>query len=498
MNAMKTLKLLSALSFLVQASAGSLQAAFESIGAGARPLAMGNAFTAVADDAHAVYYNPAGLPQVRRPEITAGYGKLFSGLKDSSNLGAGFIAAAQPLRQGSWGTAGMGWLSLNLQDAYREDSLLLSYGKETFAGLFLGGSAKLLKRSFGSDPYTRADPLFQRYGQNTTNYSFDFGLLYRPDPSYSFGFAVKDFNRPDVALAGGEKLPLEFRGGFGYHQRQLSFDAEISRKDKDTGVSMGLEKWLASVLALRAGINVGSRNKREIGTGIGYKGGYFGLDYSFTFPLAGVESTAGSHRFSLTVRFGKAPEKARWEFEEEGSREVNALLEQKSAQIDALEKELEELKELNQSGKVEANWTRQQIKRLEDKIRGQESQQLDEMKDRMVESKLETQKLKRQLELMEERLRKLSEQNRRPAPRPAKPAQPAPAPAAPDAASSPAQPADSAPRTYTVQEGDTLQSISLKLFATESRWVEIYELNSDRIERGGTLRHGQTLLLPVK
>jgi len=34
-------------------------------GLGARPMAMGGAYTAVADDAFAVYYNPAGLAQVR-------------------------------------------------------------------------------------------------------------------------------------------------------------------------------------------------------------------------------------------------------------------------------------------------------------------------------------------------------------------------------------------------------------------------------------------------
>ena len=52
-------------------------AAFEQIGAGARAIGMASAFTAISDDVHAVYYNPAGLPQVRRPEFTAGYGKLF-------------------------------------------------------------------------------------------------------------------------------------------------------------------------------------------------------------------------------------------------------------------------------------------------------------------------------------------------------------------------------------------------------------------------------------
>ncbi len=40
-------------------------------GAGARAMGMGGAFTAIADDATATFYNPAGLAQLKRPEVTA-------------------------------------------------------------------------------------------------------------------------------------------------------------------------------------------------------------------------------------------------------------------------------------------------------------------------------------------------------------------------------------------------------------------------------------------
>ncbi|BDU71274.1 hypothetical protein METEAL_04480 [Mesoterricola silvestris] len=45
--------------------------AFTVEGAGARAMGMGGAFTAVADDATAVSYNPAGLAQLVRPEVSA-------------------------------------------------------------------------------------------------------------------------------------------------------------------------------------------------------------------------------------------------------------------------------------------------------------------------------------------------------------------------------------------------------------------------------------------
>jgi hypothetical protein len=37
-------------------------------GVGARAMGMGGAYTAVSDDAAAIYYNPAGLAQMRRIE----------------------------------------------------------------------------------------------------------------------------------------------------------------------------------------------------------------------------------------------------------------------------------------------------------------------------------------------------------------------------------------------------------------------------------------------
>ncbi len=49
----------------------------DGLGAGARPMAMGSAYTAAADDLFAAYYNPAGLARLDRHQIVAGY--LWSG-----------------------------------------------------------------------------------------------------------------------------------------------------------------------------------------------------------------------------------------------------------------------------------------------------------------------------------------------------------------------------------------------------------------------------------
>src|SRR6266481_2997420 len=51
---------------------------FLSYGAGARSIAMGSAFVGVADDASATYWNPAGLSQITRKELTLMKATLFA------------------------------------------------------------------------------------------------------------------------------------------------------------------------------------------------------------------------------------------------------------------------------------------------------------------------------------------------------------------------------------------------------------------------------------
>src|SRR5262249_47352684 len=79
---------------------GTSGAAFLKIGPGARPAAMGEAFTGVADDIHAIYYNPAGLALLKKPELTAMHMQWFQSINYE------FAAFAYPTEKyGTWGFA---------------------------------------------------------------------------------------------------------------------------------------------------------------------------------------------------------------------------------------------------------------------------------------------------------------------------------------------------------------------------------------------------------
>ncbi len=51
-------------------------------------------------------------------------------------------------------------------------------------------------------------------------------------------------------------------------------------------------------------------------------------------------------------------------------------------------------------------------------------------------------------------------------------------------------------RSYTVQRGDTLASISRKFYKSSARWQRILDANPDVISKPGDLKPGQSLVIP--
>ena len=61
----------------ISTNAGTSAFPFLKINVGARPVAMGGAFTGVADDESSLYYNPAGIAVFEEKRFIAGYHNYF-------------------------------------------------------------------------------------------------------------------------------------------------------------------------------------------------------------------------------------------------------------------------------------------------------------------------------------------------------------------------------------------------------------------------------------
>ena len=75
---------------LAGAARSAETASYLDIGVGARGLAMGGAYTALADDAHSVYWNPAGLARLEKREVAASHSELGNSTRHD------FLVYAQP------------------------------------------------------------------------------------------------------------------------------------------------------------------------------------------------------------------------------------------------------------------------------------------------------------------------------------------------------------------------------------------------------------------
>ncbi len=300
----------------------SVFASFEELPTGARAAGLGNAFTAIADDAYSMYYNPAGLVQLNRSEFTAYYAKLFSGLSDGSSIGRSFMGYAHPLKK-HHATLGLSYLSLSLADLYSESTIGLSYAQAVGSKWNLGTTLKFLKKTFGSDTYTQnainvdtgaqlggADPLFAQNGSSKSGTSFDFGGQYRINKIYGAGFTILNINNPNMALStsDNDRVATVYKGGLARRTKTSAIDVELSMRkftSEEFRMNMGGERWFRSGIGLRAGIGFGQRQYQVTSMGFSYRWQNLELAYALIYPLTGVKGTFGTNQVSMTFRFGR-------------------------------------------------------------------------------------------------------------------------------------------------------------------------------------------------
>jgi hypothetical protein len=143
----------------IHEEAGTTGAAFLKIEAGSRPASMGGAFAGLADDANAVFYNPAGLTSIEDRELTAMQNFWFAGINNES------ISYVQRLGNGAFGLSFLGaFAKIDERSEPTEDPIRtitassfavgLSYGHELIKNVSLCGTVKFLSQQFDIEDWT--------------------------------------------------------------------------------------------------------------------------------------------------------------------------------------------------------------------------------------------------------------------------------------------------------------------------------------------------------
>lgn len=283
------------------AGVGTTGAQFLKVGIGARPMAMGGAFSALADDANAINWNPGALGTIAQKNVTASYSSLF---RDQSQ---GFMGYVSPLKEGM-GTLGVGLnylivsnIDRRAADTEEPDSrfsndnfaLSLSYGRAVaLEGLSLGGNVKYIRTTL--DAYS------------ASAVALDFGALYKTRiENLTAGLSLQNLG----TRIGPDPLPFLIKGGAAYKlfgsKLALAADVDWLAVDQRAYLGLGTEYWLQKVMAVRAGYQFG-RGQDQLGgrlvgfgVGLGVKLERFSLDYAF-IPFGNLGDT---HRMTVGMRF---------------------------------------------------------------------------------------------------------------------------------------------------------------------------------------------------
>ncbi|MBC8234087.1 hypothetical protein H8E77_31455 [bacterium] len=293
---------------------------FPNLGAGARPMGMGGAYTGLADDANAPFFNPAGLTQLMKRELTAMYSMLYVGLNPilytgkTDRLGYHLVSFVQPLHQNT-DTMAVSWLAFN-SAFYDENIFTLSYARclylfphrQKFPSLSAGLNIKILNLCIETNEYTKLDSDLSTRGLSKSDATLDFSLLLGVTPKINLGLVAANIRPVNIGLIQQEEVPLRLAAGLSYREGNtlqlidISWRNNLLNERKEINLSLGIEHWLFRQVCIRAGYNI-----KSISTGASYRYGYSNyemqLDYAFIYPLSSLVNTYGTHRFALSVRF---------------------------------------------------------------------------------------------------------------------------------------------------------------------------------------------------
>jgi hypothetical protein len=255
--------------------AGSVQAGFERRDQGARPIGMGGAFVAIADNAWAIIFNPAGLTQLGGDEIAAFYSPQPFGMTELS------LASFALVHPTSYGEVGFSVNRFGF-DLYREVSGILSYAN-SYRDIF----------SFGIN-LTYNSLAIKNYG-STSTIGVDIGILTTVTRGLHWGFFAANVNVPSIGQA-KEKLPQLFASGLSFRPADgLLLGLDVIKDVRYPALLRGgLEYKVVDPVSLRVGVG---NNPTKFSSGLGIHYSFVHFDYAMTtHPDLGL-----SHHFSVAV-----------------------------------------------------------------------------------------------------------------------------------------------------------------------------------------------------
>lgn len=272
---------------------------FLKIGAGSRAVAMGEAYTAVANDASAAYWNPAGLVALNRTEM------LFTHNKWIQDITNEFATLAIRSGKNGFGISVMVNTIPGIErrvipsneplDVLTAHDVMLgfSYARKLTEHIHIGATLKYLYQKI--------------YIEETSGFACDFGMQYdTPLQGVRAGLALQNFGAMSKFREEAVRLPRTVRLGVAYQLpvQVMNWDLLLAVDwmkilQSTSHLNFGLESKFTKYFAIRFGYQNGFDDK-GVHAGFGVHFHRYRLDYAYV-PFA--SELGDSHRISLGFGF---------------------------------------------------------------------------------------------------------------------------------------------------------------------------------------------------
>jgi hypothetical protein len=289
----------------VWAFSGVEGASFLDVPVGAAPAALGSAYSALANNAYAPVWNPAGLGFLPSTQVSAMHQLYvekthfeFLSAVHPFSPGHGFGVSAQYFSPGDLNATDLSGNEIGTFSGHY-GAYSVSYGQRVTETLALGLTGKLIEGKIDD--------------VSATTFGGDVGVFYRPIPRLTLAGVVANIGPELKFLDQGDPLPLNVRTGAAY---KVTNDIRVTgegvyRKEGTPSFHFGVE-WPSEDqrgFCLRTGYSTDRIKELSAlaGVSIGVGIPIFKHEISYAFMPLGDVGTA--HYFSLVLRFGE-PDKS--------------------------------------------------------------------------------------------------------------------------------------------------------------------------------------------
>ncbi len=307
--------LLAATGAQAQDKVGTAGAQFLKVGVSARCVGMGDASAAVADDASALYYNPAAITALEGGEVLVSHIDLYRG----AGIGYEFVGAVLP-GYVAGGRVGISFQALHTDDIEEtttmapegtgrnfrvsEYALAGTYALDLTDKFSAGFSLRLISSYLAKLESLGNESAVDGSG---ATWGIDIGTIYRTGfRGLNFGMAISNFG-PDLKyLIEPTPLPINFKVGLAmdayrtYGQAVVVAVEGSHPNDNAERANLGAEYTYGDMFALRGGFRLNYDDELwSAGGGLRLSGGSIRIDYAYT----ALDVLPDVHRYTVAFRF---------------------------------------------------------------------------------------------------------------------------------------------------------------------------------------------------